>query len=229
MERRVLITGASGALGGSVVRRFVASGHAVVAVGGRESGLGELESLGAAGVVTARHADLSVENEVDELFRSWPEEGPVPTVVHLVGGFRAGRLDEASDKDWDVLLKMNFEVTWRIVRASARLFQERRSGCLVAVSSPAALAGAAGIGLYAATKAGALRLVESLAQEVGAFGGRANSVLPGTMDTPANRAAMPGVEPAGWVTTAAVAEVIHFLASPESAGINGAAVRVDGH
>jgi len=99
---------------------------------------------------------------------------------------------------------------------------------LVAVSAPAALLGQPGIGAYSATKAGVLRLVEALAREMVSFGGRANAVLPGTMDTPANRASMPDADPAGWVSTAAVAEVIHFLASPGAAGVNGAAVPVPG-
>jgi NAD(P)-dependent dehydrogenase (short-subunit alcohol dehydrogenase family) len=84
------------------------------------------------------------------------------------------------------------------------------------------------VGAYAATKAGVLRLVESLAREIAPFGARANAVLPGTMDTPANRASMPDADPAEWVTTDAVASVIHFLTTPAAAAINGAAIRVPG-
>jgi NAD(P)-dependent dehydrogenase (short-subunit alcohol dehydrogenase family) len=71
-------------------------------------------------------------------------------------------------------------------------------------------------------------MVESLAREIGPFGGRANAVLPGTMDTPANRASMPDADPAKWVSTDAVAAVIHYLTTSAAAAINGAAVRVPG-
>jgi NAD(P)-dependent dehydrogenase (short-subunit alcohol dehydrogenase family) len=84
------------------------------------------------------------------------------------------------------------------------------------------------VAAYAAAKAGTLRLVEALAREVAPFGGRANAVLPGTMDTPANRRAMPDADPAGWVSTKAVAEVIYYLGTPAAAAVNGAAIRVPG-
>ena len=92
----------------------------------------------------------------------------------------------------------------------------------------AALLGEAGVGGYAATKAGVLRMVESLAREMAPFGGRANAVLPGTMDTPANRTAMPDAVPATWVPTGDVASAIHFLTTPAAIAVNGAAVRVPG-
>jgi NAD(P)-dependent dehydrogenase (short-subunit alcohol dehydrogenase family) len=96
------------------------------------------------------------------------------------------------------------------------------------VSAPAALLGEAGVGAYAATKAAVLRLVESLAREMAPFGGRANAVLPGTMDTAENRRAMPDADPAGWVPTDDVAAVIHQLTTPAARAVNGAAVRVPG-
>ena len=70
--------------------------------------------------------------------------------------------------------------------------------------------------------------VESLAREIAPFGARANAILPGTMDTPANRASMPDADPSQWVTTDAIASVIHFLTTPAAAAINGAAIRVPG-
>ncbi|RPH52766.1 SDR family oxidoreductase, partial [bacterium] len=86
----------------------------------------------------------------------------------------------------------------------------------------------AGVGAYSGAKAGVLRMVESLAREMAPFGGRANAVLPGTMDTPANRASMPDADPSTWVATEAVAAVIHDLTTPAMAAVNGAAVRVPG-
>jgi NAD(P)-dependent dehydrogenase (short-subunit alcohol dehydrogenase family) len=229
MDGRVLITGATGALGGSVVRRFLAAGERVLAVGTREAELAELARLAPAPAVVVRRVDLSSTAAGGDLFAAWRgEAGPAPIVVHLVGGFRYARLAETSDEDWSALVGLNLETTFRVLRESARAFGVAGGGALVAVSSPAGLVGEAGVGGYAATKAAVLRLVEWLAREVGPLGARANAVLPGTMDTPANRAAMPRADPARWVSPAAVAEVIHFLTTPAAAGVNGAAVRVPG-
>jgi NAD(P)-dependent dehydrogenase (short-subunit alcohol dehydrogenase family) len=228
MNRRVLITGATGALGQSVVRRFLADGDAILAVGERESAIAQLVSL-APGRVAGRRTDLSQRSEVDQLIADWhAEAGSPPTVVHLVGGFRAAPLRDLTDEDWSFLLRINLETTYRVIRAAAAILGGNPPGCLVAASSPAALAGGAGVAAYSASKAAALRLVESLAHEIGPAGGRANTVLPGTMDTAANRAAMPDADRRQWVSTETVAEVIHYLASPAAAGINGAAVRVEG-
>ncbi|HEY2737519.1 MAG TPA: SDR family NAD(P)-dependent oxidoreductase [Thermoanaerobaculia bacterium] len=225
MNGRVLITGAAGALGRSVVRQFVAAGERVLAVGDR--GLAEIASMAPPDVIKIHKADLTVTSEVDRLFAVAEEDG-LAAVVHTVGGFRWGKTADFSDDDWSFLLKVNLDSTFRVFRATARAFTKARAGSLVAVASPAGLLGETGMGAYAATKAGVLRLVESLARELAPMGARANSVLPGTMDTAANRAAMPDADPGQWVTTDAVASVIHFLTTPAASAVNGAAVRVPG-
>jgi NAD(P)-dependent dehydrogenase (short-subunit alcohol dehydrogenase family) len=176
-----------------------------------------------------RRVDLADTAEVERLFDEVEGASGVPrAVVHLVGGFRWARLADCSDADWSYLVKLNLETTFRVFRECARRFERAAGGSLVAVSAPAALLGEAGVGGYAAAKAGVLRLVESLAREMAPFGGRANAVLPGTMDTPANRSAMPDADPAKWARTEDVAAVIHFLTTPAAAAVNGAAVRVPG-
>jgi len=226
MRGRVLITGASGALGGSVVRRFLAEGERVLAVYGSDPG--DLAGLAPADRLAVRQVDLGSTAEVERLFREELAAETAPVVAHLVGGFRYGRLRDLGDEDWSFLMRVNLETTFRIARECARCFERAGGGALVVVSSPAALLGEAGVAAYAAAKAGTLRLVESLAREVAPFGGRANAVLPGTMDTPANRRAMPAADPAQWVSTRAVAEVIYYLSTPAAAAVNGAAVRVPG-
>jgi NAD(P)-dependent dehydrogenase (short-subunit alcohol dehydrogenase family) len=235
MSGRVLITGAAGALGRSVVARFLAGGDAILAVDHDRAALDALAGLvpPASGVpgeaLAVRAVDLASSEQVVELFDELERSGGAPpAVVHLVGGFRFGRLADLSDADWSYLLRLNLDTTFRIFRESSRRFAAARGGAVVAVSAPAALLGEAGVGAYSGAKAGVLRMVEALAREMAPFGGRANAVLPGTMDTPANRAAMPEVDPATWVSTDAVAEVIYFLTTPASAAINGAAVRVPG-
>ena len=226
MRGRVLITGASGALGASVVRRFLAGGERVLAVYG--SAVRDLAGLAPPDRLAVRRADLTSSAEVERLFAEGLEGEAPPVVAHLAGAFRFARLRDTSDDDWSFLIRTNLETTFQVARACARSFERAGGGALIAVSSPAALLGEAGTAAYAAAKAGTLRLVESLAREIGPFGGRANAVLPGTMDTPANRRDMPGADRSKWVTTDAVAEVIYYLATPAAAAINGAAIRVPG-
>ncbi|HEX7183569.1 MAG TPA: SDR family oxidoreductase [Thermoanaerobaculia bacterium] len=229
MSGRVLITGAAGALGRSVVTRFVDAGDRVLAVDADEAALGELTPIAPSDVLSVRRVDLTSSEETARLFDEAEQASGIPrAVVHLVGGFRWGKLADLSDRDWSYLIKLNLETTFRVFRESARRFEKAGGGALVAVSAPAALLGEAGVGGYAAAKAGVLRMVESLAREIAPFGARANAVLPGTMDTPANRAAMPNADPRQWVSTDAVASVVHFLTTPAAAGVNGAAVRVPG-
>jgi NAD(P)-dependent dehydrogenase (short-subunit alcohol dehydrogenase family) len=212
-----------------VVVRFLDAGERVLAVASGEAGLAELTPLAPSGALSVRRADLTSSAEVVGLFDDAERSSGVPpAVVHLVGGFRWGRFAEMTDADWDYLIMLNLETTFRVFRECARRFERAGGGRVVAVASPAALEGAAGVGGYAATKAGVVRMVESLAREIGPFGGCANAVLPGTMDTPANRAAMPGADPSKWVSTDAVAAVIHYLTTPAAAAINGSAVRVPG-
>lgn len=228
MNGRVLITGAAGALGRSVVARCLDAGERVLAVDANEGSLAGLSALAPPDRLEVRKVDLTSSDDVGRLFAETEGAAGIQAVLHLVGGFRWSRIADMSDQDWSFLLALNLETTFRIFRAAARRFETARGGSLVAVAAPAGLLGEAGVGAYAATKAGVLRLVESLAREIAPFGARANAVLPGTMDTPANRASMPDADPAQWVTTDAVASVIHFLTTPAAAAINGAAIRVPG-
>jgi len=224
-----VVTGATGGLGGSVVARFVAEGRPVLAAGRDEGALAELARSAPEGLVAVRAADLAEAAEVTALFDAAEAEGGTPpAVVHLAGGFRYGKLADLSDEDWRFLQRANVETTFRVLAETSRRFAAARGGSFVAVAAPAATRGAAGVGGYAAAKAAVLRLVESVAREMADFGGRANAVLPGTMDTPANRAAMPDADRGTWVSTEAVAEVIHYLTTDAARGVNGAAVRVTG-
>lgn len=179
--------------------------------------------------LTTRVVDLTRSDEVTALFSAGGKSEAVwHSVVHLVGGFRYGRLMDLTDEDWRFLVDVNLETTFRVLRAAERCFEAARGGSFVAVSAPAARRGTSSLGAYAATKAGVLRLVESAAREMKTFGARANAVLPGTMDTPGNRRAMPEANPADWVSTAAVSAVIEFLTSDAAGAVNGAAVLVPG-
>ena len=220
----VLVTGAGGALGRSVVAALLAAGERVAAVDGRKS---SLSMLAPSQLLSTHSANLTETAEVDRLFAEVAADAGGPSaVVHLVGGFAYGKLSTFQDEDWSRLLAVNLETSFRVFRAAARAFESHRGGSLVAVAAPAGLRGEAGFGVYSACKAAVLRMIESLSRELAPFGARANAVLPGTMDTPANRAAMPDVDPRNWLRTEDLAAVILSLISPATAAINGAAIPV---
>ena len=189
---------------------------------------GDLAGLAPADRLAVRHVDLGSTAEVERLFGEEMAVEASPVVAHLVGGFRYGRLRDLGDEDWSFLMRVNLETTFRLARECARCFERAGGGSLVVVSSPAALLGEAGVAAYAAAKAGTLRLVESLAREVAPFGGRANAVLPGTMDTPANRKDMPGADASKWVQPASVASLVVWLAGDAGKDVTGAAIPVYG-
>jgi NAD(P)-dependent dehydrogenase (short-subunit alcohol dehydrogenase family) len=115
-----------------------------------------------------------------------------------------------------------------MVRAELPHLRAAGGGAIVAIGAGAALRAPSGMAAYAASKAAVLRLVESTADETKREKIRVNAVLPGTIDTPQNRAAMPDADPSHWTTPREVAETIAFLLSDAASGITGAAVPVPG-
>ncbi len=115
-----------------------------------------------------------------------------------------------------------------VLQAVVPVLLERGEGAIVLVGARSALRGGAGSGAYSAAKGALLRLAESLAAEVGPRGIRVNAVLPGTLDTPQNRAAMPEADPSRWTTPEAAAEAIAFLLSEEARAVRGVGLPLGG-
>jgi len=154
--------------------------------------------------------------------------GRLDAVVHLMGGWVGGdNLADTSLGEWEAMLSLNLTSAFLLARAAIPRMLDG-GGSLVFVSSRAAREKRAGNAAYAVSKAGLLVLAEAIAEEYGGRGIRANAVLPGTMDTPANRRAMPNADASKWVPTEDVARVILFLASSESSSVNAASVPVYG-
>jgi len=219
----VVVTGAGGYLAAAVLTRCVAEGWRVIAVDVAERRLERVRAAFGEDQVETLGLDLAEDGAIDRLLA---RGAPAPLrVAHLVGGFAYAPLAETDDQTWRQQQEVNLDTSFRVLRACARAFAGGRSGSVVAVASPHALRTPAGVSAYAAAKAGVLRLVEGLAAEL-PRGARANAVLPSTMDTPANRKAMPDVDPATWVSTEEVAEVIVFLLSDRARGVSGAFVEV---
>jgi len=228
-KRMVLVTGAAGNLGRAVADTFFERGTNLVLIGRR------LEDLTKAyGSANARRllapANLLDQVEVDAAVKSAIERvGRIDALCNIAGGFRMGTpVHETPDELWQSMLDLNARSVITMARAVVPPMLAAASGKIVNVAAMAALAGKAGIGAYGAAKSATIRLTETMAAEMREKGININCVMPSIIDTPQNRAAMPDADRGRWVTPAAVAEVILFLASDAARAIHGAAVPVVG-
>jgi NAD(P)-dependent dehydrogenase (short-subunit alcohol dehydrogenase family) len=227
-----VVTGAVGNLGEAVVRRLAAAGAHVVLVDRSQQRLDQkYADFAAAGDhLLAGDVDLTEEASVANLFeRVDARFGRVDILVNTVGGFRGGApIHEADPADWDFLFRLNVRTALLTCREAVRRMIPQASGAIVNVASEAALSGTANYAAYSVAKTGVLRLTEALAGETRSHGLRVNCVLPGTMDTPANRTAMPDADPSTWATLDEVAGVIGFLCSDAAQGVTGAGLPIRG-
>ena len=227
--RTVIVTGGTGALGGSVVRGFLEAGARVLVSYVVEDEVAPFRQqfADAAGRVELHRCDVRRAAEVDALLRHVPS-GELRAVVNLAGGYRWTRVADTDDATLEHLLDLNLRTSFAMCRAAAPALVAAGGGAIVNVSARAALRGEAGNGVYGATKAAVLALTQSLSAELKGDGVNVNAVLPSIIDTPANRKAMPKSDPATWVAPGDLASVIVFLASDAAAAIHGAAIPVYG-
>jgi NAD(P)-dependent dehydrogenase (short-subunit alcohol dehydrogenase family) len=146
-----------------------------------------------------------------------------------MGGFAGGRrVDETDDRTLDQMLDLNYRAAFFVARAVLPQMRKQNGGRILAVASRQGVEPQAMVGAYSASKAALVSLIHTIALENREHGISANTVLPGTMDTPANRAAMPNEDFSRWVRPADVAALLVHLASDPGSGINGAAIGVYG-
>ncbi len=228
----VMVTGGTGNLGGPVARAFAAAGARVVVV---DRNAQKQRDRFPEWVDAADHWLAAPVNVMDEaegtacVTATVTRFGRLDVLVNTIGGYRAGDpVHELDLATWDLMLNLNARSTLVMCKAALRPMLAQGSGKIVNVAARAALAGSANHAAYAAAKAATVRLTESMAAEVRARGINVNCILPSTIDSPENRAAMPKADPAKWVAPESMAEVILFLASPAARDIHGAALPVYG-
>ncbi len=229
-----LVTGAAGALGAEIARLLHDRGKKLVLMDTEHAGekLRQLsDALGGACVVTGDLAAQAVWTEA--MPRIEREMGSPPTLAALIAGtWRGGKPvhEETDDSTWGTLIQANLETVYRSFRALLPGMVARGHGSIVVIGSRAAVdpATSARSAVYAASKAAVVALSQAVAAEVRDRGVRVNAVLPSTLDTPANRAAMPKADPGRWVSLSSAAEVIAFLLDDDARDISGAALPVYG-
>ena len=222
----LLVTGAGGALGVAVVRTVLDAGAQVVAVDLTQSALQALAAQMPSHVpLECKAIDAGNEEAMQALVRECPE---LSGVAHIVGGWSGGHpVSETGVDVWEKMIGINLFPAVVTAKCVAPRLMERR-GAMVLVGAAGALGPAPLMAAYAATKAAVHNLVQSLAAELKPSGARVNAVLPGTIRTAANLAAMPEAEHERGVTPEQVAEAIAFLLSPGASGITGSLIQITG-
>jgi NAD(P)-dependent dehydrogenase (short-subunit alcohol dehydrogenase family) len=214
----VLITGGAGALGQTVVPAFVSTGASVI--------LGDRTPVQMPGIAAFK-ADFTDQTQVrklvDEVIRT---SGRLDALINLVGGFATGHLVETDLSLWQRMLTMNLTSAFLLSQAVLPFMLQHGQGRIVHVAARAALEPFAGAAAYIVSKAGLIGLIRTLSSELEGSGVTVNAVLPSTIDTPANRRAMPAADPSKWARPDSIADTLMFLASEAASQINGSLIPI---
>ena len=220
-----IVTGANGGLGTDVTKALLAAGATVVGVA-RSIAAGEAHDSRFSPV----SADLTDAEEAQELVaRVAGQFGKIDILAHVMGGFAGGAsVAETDDATWRRMIDLNLNAAFYVLRAVVPVMRQAVYGRIIAIGSRQAVQPAANAGAYSVSKAALVSLVQTVALENKDKNIRANVILPGTMDTPANRAAMPKANFEKWVKPANVADLVVMLAGDIGGEITGAAIPVYG-
>ncbi len=232
-EEVILVAGGTGGLGRAVSLAFLNEGARVVATFRNQEEFDALQAAAGihASALEGEQVDFTDEAAVGQLVGGiLSRHGRLDALVNTVGGYAGGiKLWELDSAVFDRMLALNLRAGFVLSRAAVVPMLREKRGAIVNVAAKAAFDHAAGAAAYAASKAAALAMIDSLAAETRGTGVRVNSILPSIIDTPANRKAMPNADFATWPTPEEIARVILFLCSDEARVIHGAAIPVYGN
>jgi NAD(P)-dependent dehydrogenase (short-subunit alcohol dehydrogenase family) len=231
-DRTVIVTGAAGNLGRAVAQAFRSEGARLVLVDRVPGRLQDLypDLVDAPDHYLATPVDLLDTDAVGKMVReTLARFGRIDVLANTVGGYRAGSpVHETALDAWDFMLDLNARTALIVSQAVIPIMIEQGQGKIIHVASRAALQGGSRMVAYSVAKSAVVRLTESASAELKRKGINVNCIVPGTIDTPQNREAMPDADRSRWVQPEAIADVMLFLASDASRAIHGAAIPVYG-
>ncbi len=218
----VLITGAKGGLGTDVTKAFLDAGATVIGVSRsiRQEDFSSPDFHAFSADITQANATRELVSQIVAKFER------IDALVHVMGGFAAAKVHETDDETWTKMRDLNLSSAFYISREVIKAMRRTGGGRLIAIGSLAAVEPHASLGAYATFKSALTMLYRTIALENQDKNITANVILPGTMDTPANRVAMPDADPSKWVQPADVVKVALLLAGDQGALINGALIPV---
>lgn len=223
--KTALVTGANGGLGTHVTNALLDAGFAVVGLAPKilQSDFGHSNFTALPAVLDHLDAAKKAADAIVARF------GKIDVLAHLVGGFAGGStIADTDDATFQRMFDMNLNSAFHMLRAVLPHMRQAKSGRVIAIGSRAAQELGASVGAYSASKAALVSLIRTVAIENKDAGITANVILPGTMDTQANRLAMPGADVSQWVQPASVASLIVWLAGDAGKDVTGAAIPVYG-
>jgi NAD(P)-dependent dehydrogenase (short-subunit alcohol dehydrogenase family) len=224
--KRVAVTGAFGSLGLATVAALAAAGAHVAAIDRADA---PPQPFSRPNVHAIGGVDLGEANAAEEaIARSAAALGGLDALVNIAGTFRWEKIEGGSLDTWDFLYRVNLRTALAASRAAIRHLVESGNARIVNIGAMGALKAGAGMGAYAASKQGVMKLTEALAEELKDKGVTVNAVLPSIIDTPPNRADMPDADYSRWVKPAEIAAVIAFLISDDARAVTGASIPVSG-
>jgi len=221
----LVVTGADGALGraaaatlGGYGAKLALVSHSGASAGKQPSGVWQYGGIDLTSETAARSAMQRVAQDA----------GGIDGLINIAGGFRWEKLEGSTIDSWDAMYKLNLRTAVISCQAALPYLSRSSRGRIVNVGAMGALKASAGMGAYAASKAGVAQLTEALADELKDRGITVNAILPSILDTPKNRQDMPQADFKRWVTLSEAAEVIAFLVSDQASAVTGALIPVAG-
>ena len=223
--RVVLVTGANGGLGSYVTQAFLDAGAAVIGTSRKiqQSDFNNPNFTALAAEISTREGAETLVDQVVTRF------GKLDVLGHTVGGFAGGQsIADTDDSTFQRMLHLNLNWVFHILRAAVPPLRKTGDGRTIAIGCRAALEPGASVGSYSASKAAMASLIRTVALENKDAGLTANVILPGTMDTPANRKAIPNADVSKWVQPTTVAKLVVWLAGESGKDVNGSVIPVYG-
>lgn len=224
-ERTALVTGANGGLGTYVTKALLDAGFAVIGLAPKIQ-QSDFEDPKFTALPAALDNLAAAKKAADTVIARF---GKIDVLAHLVGGFAGGQsVADTDDATFQRMLDMNLNSAFHILRAVLPHMRKAKAGRIIAIGSRAAESPGASVGAYSASKAALVSLIRTVALENKDASITANVLLPGTIDTPANRKAMPGADVSQWVRPASIASLIVWIAGDAGKDVTGAAIPVYG-
>lgn len=224
-QKIALVTGANGGLGTHVTKALLDAGFAVVGLAPKIQ-QSDFDSPSFTALPASLNSLADAKKAVDTVIGRF---GKIDVLAHLVGGFAGGQtVAETDDATFQRMFDMNVNSAFHMLRAVLPQMRRAGSGRIIAIGSRAVEDPGPRVGAYSATKAALVSLIQTVARENKDAGITANVILPGTIDTPANRRDMPGADTSQWVSPASIASMIVWLAGDAAKDVTGAVIRVYG-
>ena len=232
VNKIAFIAGGTGALGRSITKCFLDAGAFVVSTFLDDAELiaSQKEFKGQDVRFTGIHDDILIEDNVARAFRLVLEERKrIDFLVNVVGGFIGGvALANTRIEQFDEMINLNLRSAFLCSKHAIPIMKRQKSGRIINIGAKGGLKGMGGMAVYSSSKAAVINLTEATAEEVRGYNITANVVVPGIIDTPANRESMPNANIENWVKPESIARIILFLCSEEAKDISSAVIPVFG-